>query len=1211
MRIGVFKNNFSRVLIAFIIVFVLFGPVMAETMGGSEFTALETNTPDIEWSKIIGGSGTETGSDLVPTPDGGYIMLATTSSNDGDVGANFGGFDLYVEKMNADGIMEWKTVIGGSDYDAGSSITPTADGGYILLANTLSDKTLSWTGTSGSGSFGITNHGNWDMLVVKLFSDGRLSWAKTFGGSLGESDEYHASAVRQLHDGNYVIVGSTNSADWPKHLSSQKSNSTSLGVIFKISSKGTMIWSRTLGFVPEGTQAQTFFGDVVEREDGSLVAAGFTGAPGMIPADHVSTDPYVGTDGLVAQYTADGIPLNWPVSLHGENYLTFGGMNHDEFAAIEQTADAGFILVGTTKSDSHGQGDVWVVRLDKDGKAEWNKKFGGSDWDIGTGVQQVPGAYLVSGATYSHDGDVVSNPAGESFWLLRITGPDGSLQWQQTFAGPRDESYCAAAWPTADAGYIMIGSTSERNGQPGNGSAPGGQKAWIVKLTTALRKEIVNTPLSPAGADTTGRVDPGQVIPHGGRVLHYSPSPVGRPNTTIVYAPVGNNQYRAEFYAEDPEAAQYIVFPTGVRYPATIIHYVPSGSTVTSLRDYEADVLDPGTGSVTFNLTEGHWYDESANALKRSLPRGMCITGAGCSVGNSAKQHLFLSPPHPAAGDSIPVFSVRRIADNQWIGTMGTFGSSDPADAGTMIVEKPGINPLQQINFTVLGDPKSGSGLNLYVTEHAGLTSKNAVLQYSGVATSSVPLPSMELTPRIWKNETGGDVLVYTGAPQVCTNVPECRLSGTFVPLWDISNVTATYFANITTIYTMPPEIMAANPGVPGKLAMVYNPPENEPVPEVVVTGPLSPVEPGKTVSAEEANNTVPWGGTIEHVMDGTVPTTVVYDASGQPQFRADDREAEILWTPWGTSANTANVIMIPNSTYLNTTAEDVVTLQNAPSGKIAETHENILTILYRYPVQSSISSYTSKATYCSVPAPNWVEWATMSTSSLTNFYYFNTEWTIPNKPAETKVGDGTKGHERYLDSERTQVSTWNGIEGNGALIQVVPVWNGYYPGSTYTFRNFDKAWSWAIWGKDKTHDLTFLTEPASLNEGDGFDASYWISSSDATSTTWGVYGGQLGSEKLYYWKTSDLTKNNGELEVAQEAYLLKRSGTAHSTVWDAKYFPSNTKFTNFDIQTGGGEPISPAFTGCLAQEWGQNISTLKTEITSGPPYEITLHTIS
>jgi hypothetical protein len=92
--------------------------------------------------------------------------------------------------------IEWSKIIGGSGPETGSEIAPTPpEGGYILPANTLSDKTLFWSGT--------------------------LAWARTFHGSLGVSDLSHASAI---HAGNFVSAGSTNSADWPGHLPSAKNN---------------------------------------------------------------------------------------------------------------------------------------------------------------------------------------------------------------------------------------------------------------------------------------------------------------------------------------------------------------------------------------------------------------------------------------------------------------------------------------------------------------------------------------------------------------------------------------------------------------------------------------------------------------------------------------------------------------------------------------------------------------------------------------------------------------------------------------------------------------------------------------------------------------------------------------------------------------------------------------------------------------------------
>ena len=228
-----------------------------------------------------------------------------------------------------------------------------------------------------------------------------------------------------------------------------------------------------------------------------------------------------------------------------------------------------------------------------------------------------------------------------------------------------------------------------------------------------------------------------------------------------------------------------------------------------------------------------------------------------------------------------------------------------------------------------------------------------------------------------------------------------------------------------------------------------------------------------------------------------------------------------------------------------------------------------------------------------------------MSTSSIPNFWSFSTNWIIPNKPDDTQVGSL-----RSDPTQRTTVTSWNGLENGDAILQAVPAWNWYYTGSSATYLNFDKQWSWAIWGGDTTHGLTWLTTPQSLNEGDSFAATYWVGSSSTTSTTWDINAGKPGSPNIISWSTSDLTSQNAEMDVTEEAYLLREKYSAQSTVWDAQYFPQNTQFTNFVIEDTTGTMYNPAFTGCINNQWGQNISTLNVGIDPSP-YAITLHTTS
>jgi Fe-S cluster assembly scaffold protein SufB len=82
----------------------------------------------------------------------------------------------------------WAKVFGGTNDDIATSIQQTSDGGYIVGGYTI--------------SFGA---GSSDFLVIKLGSDGSLSWAKTFGGT---NDDW-ATSIQQTSDGGYIVGGTT------------------------------------------------------------------------------------------------------------------------------------------------------------------------------------------------------------------------------------------------------------------------------------------------------------------------------------------------------------------------------------------------------------------------------------------------------------------------------------------------------------------------------------------------------------------------------------------------------------------------------------------------------------------------------------------------------------------------------------------------------------------------------------------------------------------------------------------------------------------------------------------------------------------------------------------------------------------------------------------------------------------------------------------
>lgn len=120
---------------------------------------MTTSPPQIAWQKCLGGSSPDVANDVEKTADRGYIVAGETYSNDGNVSGNHGGEDFWVVKLDSIGNIEWQKAQGGSSFDGGYSVRPTADGGYIVAGITNSND----GNVSG-------NHGNGDVWVVKLNS---------------------------------------------------------------------------------------------------------------------------------------------------------------------------------------------------------------------------------------------------------------------------------------------------------------------------------------------------------------------------------------------------------------------------------------------------------------------------------------------------------------------------------------------------------------------------------------------------------------------------------------------------------------------------------------------------------------------------------------------------------------------------------------------------------------------------------------------------------------------------------------------------------------------------------------------------------------------------------------------------------------------------------------------------------------------------------
>ena len=167
--------------------------------GGFDAWVVKTDANgNIIWQKTYGGTFTDSLNKVQFTPDGGYLFLGATNSNNGDITIAHGNDDIWVVKTDAVGNILWQKTFGGSNADNSTEIKPTNDG-YII------------GGSTKSTDFDVTlNRGLFDYWLFKINNTGDLIWQKTFGGSGNDN----LTDFILTNDNGFVLLGRSNSSDY-------------------------------------------------------------------------------------------------------------------------------------------------------------------------------------------------------------------------------------------------------------------------------------------------------------------------------------------------------------------------------------------------------------------------------------------------------------------------------------------------------------------------------------------------------------------------------------------------------------------------------------------------------------------------------------------------------------------------------------------------------------------------------------------------------------------------------------------------------------------------------------------------------------------------------------------------------------------------------------------------------------------------------------
>jgi hypothetical protein len=337
---------------------------------------------NIEWAECLGGSNQDMSFSVVETSSGDFIVVGKSDSEDFDVSMSYGCSDLWVVKLDENGIVIWEKSFGGEGCETALNIIETTSEEYIIC------------GLSTSYENGLYDT---EAFVLLIDTNGNLIWQKLYGGS-GDDIAYEIMAIAE---GGFIVLSRSNSID-----GDVLNNIGGMDIwLFKINVLGEIVWQRTFGgSLDEGMV------NIDETDDG-----GFIIGAGSYSDDFDIMGNNGGTDMNLIKLNSDGI-IEWSRNYGGSGFEGGSGVINTQY---------GYVMAIRSDSEdvpnNHGLADLWLVAVDEFGEIIWSQCYGGSSYDYIHSFCQVDGGFALAGRTNSNDGDVSGSHGGGDVWVVKLS----------------------------------------------------------------------------------------------------------------------------------------------------------------------------------------------------------------------------------------------------------------------------------------------------------------------------------------------------------------------------------------------------------------------------------------------------------------------------------------------------------------------------------------------------------------------------------------------------------------------------------------------------------------------------------------------------------------------------------------------------------------------------------------------------------------------
>ena len=431
---------------------------------------------EAQWAKSIAGSDTDEVRDVIENDTGKYIVVGCSESDNIDLGdgiclkredANykFAGMVIHLEEKE---VYIPKVIqaqrLGEEKDDKINSVVATGDGGYVAGGVFASKSIELENGTT------LSNKGELDGLVIKYEGNGKIVWAKSFGG---EGEETINSVTKC--DGGYIVVGSfaSETIDFENGITLTKvgeKNQTD-GMIIKYSDEGDVEWAKSIG----GTSYDDITSIKVTKDGGFIAGGGFYS--GNLYLDNgMSLTNRGSRSGILIKYNAIG-DIEWTKVTDGEDY--------DYIDDVAQTIDGGYIAVGGFQSKNIDLGNNvsltgtgkeisgMVIKYSSNGETEWAHKIGNASGETISTVTACSDGGCLVGGNFSSDkidlgNGIVLNNKGNINGILIKFNENGKIEWGKALGGDfRDD--ISSIIECSDGGYLVSGNFMSTKAQLDNG----------------------------------------------------------------------------------------------------------------------------------------------------------------------------------------------------------------------------------------------------------------------------------------------------------------------------------------------------------------------------------------------------------------------------------------------------------------------------------------------------------------------------------------------------------------------------------------------------------------------------------------------------------------------------------------------------------------------------------------------------------------------